>query len=87
MWGCQVACQEEDRCQFWTLSKVYEGSTKYNENNLGSDIQRCYLWSSCETFYIPAGTTNNPVAFDAGRPTNIIADHWRASLWSHSLVG
>ena len=77
MWGCQVACQEwsgAEECKFWTLSKVYEGDTKYDENNQDSDIQRCYLWSSCDTFYIPVNTTNNP--FTPGRQSNIPSDHW-----------
>ena len=76
MWGCQAACQEEDDCKFWTLSKVYEGNTKYDDYNQDSDVHRCYLWRNCDQFYIPAGTTNNPFAFEAGRPYNIITDHW-----------
>ena len=66
LWSCQTACKAEDGCEFYTLSRPDSPA------GVGDpDIQQCKLWSSCDTFTIPKGSTGYK---DRGK--TIISDHW-----------
>ena len=54
LWGCQDACKRTVGCEFYTHSKLsyFEEQTKYDDI-LTSPIFHCFLWRTCDTFFIP----------------------------------
>jgi hypothetical protein len=74
--ACQKACNNRDGCQFFTLSR-----TKSLIDVDGRDVPElhyCNMFNSCDTFYIPAGTTgyNAPDPEDPRPGPGVISDHW-----------
>ena len=62
LWGCQQACQENDACQFWTLSRVKDQDDNFFTSSGAPDIHQCNLWKTCRKFRIPADSTDYDTA-------------------------
>ena len=80
LWSCWNACNSTARCTHYTLSRVTETDSKFYHNQRAGapDVNICFLWTNCNTFTIPEGTTDY---FGKGskvinRLHLILSDHW-----------
>ena len=80
LWSCWNACNSTAKCTHYTLSRVTETDSRFYHNQKAGapDVNICLLWTNCDKFTIPAGTTDyfGKGSNTIGRRNLIISDHW-----------
>ena len=86
MRGCQSACRETEGCEYYTLSRKRYINNYYVPLEAVSGEFRCFLWTSCEEFIIPEGSTFYASEHPKVKPENSDSTYDRFT-WSNHFSG